>query len=148
MTFQRPRRLTPPAPPGSMLKHLTVVAPVPRKDATDHDPDYLALVRQCPCLSCGLDPCGEAAHVRFASAAHGKASGMHKKPSDQWALSLCAGCHRLNRDAQHNRNEYEFWNALGINPLLTCIQLYARRGDLVAMRSVIFVAIAGRTPHV
>jgi hypothetical protein len=86
----------------------------------------------------------EAAHVRFASAAFGKASGLGKKPADRWALSLCAGCHRLNRDAQHNRNEQEFWQSLGINPLATCVDLYAQRGDLVAMRYVVFVTISKR----
>ncbi len=37
-----------------------------------------------------------------------------------------------------------FWAELGINPLIVCEQLYAQRGDLVAMRAVIFNAIAQR----
>lgn len=86
----------------------------------------------------------EAAHVRFASAASGKASGLQKKPDDSYAVPLCSGCHRLDRDAQHNRSEKLFWHALGINPLMVAEKLYAARGDLVAMRAVVFVAIAGR----
>ena len=138
----RPRRLTPPAPIGSMLKSPSAERTAPRKDASDAA--YLARVRLCPCLRCGMDPC-EAAHVRFASAAFGKASGLQTKPEDRWALSLCASCHRLARDAQHNRGEQEFWDSLGINPLATCVKLYAQRHDLVAMRAVVMVAIAERS---
>jgi hypothetical protein len=87
----------------------------------------------------------EAAHVRFASAAFGKASGLQKKPEDCWALPLCASCHRLAKGAQHNRNEEEFWHSLGIHPLLTAIRLYEQRGDSVAMRAVAMVAIAERS---
>jgi hypothetical protein len=86
----------------------------------------------------------EAAHVRFASAAFGKASGLQKKPDDKWALPLCADDHRLNRDAQHHRGELAFWHELGINPLLTCQRLHAQAGDLVAMRAVILTTIAHR----
>lgn len=82
--------------------------------------------------------------MRSASAAFGKASGLQKKPEDRWALPLCADDHRLNRNAQHNRGELAFWHELGINPLLTCQKLYAVRGDLVAMRAVIFITIAER----
>lgn len=143
MTLPRPQRLTRPAPAGSLLKRAT--APTATARTSHHgEPDYLTLVRSLPCLSCGMEPC-EAAHVRFASAAFGKASGLQKKPEDKWALSLCASCHRLARDAQHNRNEQEFWNSLGVNPLVTCEKLYAQRGDLVAMRAVVFVAIAERS---
>lgn len=139
-----PRRLTPPAAPGALLKHLAAPAPRPRKDEGERDPDYLALVRQCPCLNCGMDPAYEAAHVRYASAAFGKASGLGKKPPDRFALPLCPDDHRINRHSQHNRCEQAFWAELGINPLLTAQKLYAQSGDLVAMRAVIFSTIAGR----
>jgi hypothetical protein len=125
-----------------MLKTVSS-APRVRKTETDSDPAYLAMVRQCPCLHCGMEP-SEAAHIRYASAAHGKASGLNKKPADKWALPLCAQDHRLARDAQHNRGEQEFWHALGIHPLICAEQLYAQRGDLVAMRAVVFVTIAQR----
>jgi hypothetical protein len=143
MTLPRPRRLTPPAAPGALLKSFAAPAPRPRKADSQRDPDYLALVRQCPCLKCGMEP-SEAAHVRFASAAFGKASGLGKKPPDRFCLPLCADCHRLARDAQHNRNEQEFWASLGINPLIACEKLYAQSGDLLAMRAVIFSTIAQR----
>jgi len=142
VTLPRPQRLTPPSAVGSLLKRAGVPTR-PRIPSEERNPDYLALVRQCPCLKCGMEP-SEAAHVRFASAAFGKASGMQKKPEDRFAVPLCAECHRLDRHAQHKRNEEGFWQEIDINPLLVAAHLYAQRGDLVAMRAVCFVAIAQR----
>lgn len=143
MTLPHPRRLTPPAAPGAMLKRVAAPAPRPHKTDAGRDPAYLALVRDLPCLHCGMEP-SEAAHVRMASAAFGKASGLGKKPDDRWALPLCSADHRLLATSQHQRGEQQFWADLGISPLIVCEQLYAQRGDLVAMRAVVFVAIAGR----
>jgi len=142
MPINRPQRLTPPSPLGSLLKRAGVPTRS-RISPEERNPDYLALVRQCPCLRCGMEP-SEAAHVRYASAAFGKASGMQKKPEDRFAVPLCADCHRLDRDAQHKQNERGFWEQIDINPLLVAAHLYAQRGDLVAMRAVCFVAIAER----
>lgn len=143
MIRPHPQRIMPLSRPGELLKQSSA-KPASRKATTDSDPAYLALVRQCLCLHCGMDPAYEAAHVRMASAAYGKASGLGKKPADRWALPLCPDHHRLARDCQHNHGEQLFWNALGINPLIACEQLYAQRGDLVAMRAVIFQTIAQR----
>jgi hypothetical protein len=142
MTLPRPQRLAPPSAVGSLLKS-TAVSPRRIPSEEGKQPDYLALVRQCPCLKCGMEP-SEAAHVRYASAAFGKASGMQKKPEDRFAVPLCAECHRLDRHAQHSRNEEGFWQEIDINPLLVAAHLYAQRGDMVAMRAVCFVAIAER----
>jgi hypothetical protein len=144
MTLPRPQRLTHYAPPGSLLKRFDAPAPRPRAIEAERDPDYLVMVRHCPCLSCGMDPCYEAAHVRMASAAFRKASGMGKTPPDKWALSLCGDDHRILTTAQHNHGEAQFWYRLGISPLIVCEKLYAQRGDLVAMRAVVFTAIAER----
>lgn len=145
MTILRPQRLIHLAPPGSLLKRLGERAPAaPRKDDGDRDASYLARVRRCPCLKCGMEP-SEAAHVRMASAAHGKVSGMGKQPQDRWTLPLCSQDHRLARDAQHKRSEAAFWDDLGINAPLTCERLYAQRDDMVAMRAVVMVAIAERS---
>lgn len=147
MTLPRPQRITPPARPGDLLKRFG-----PRPDSEPRsikrdgyeDADYLAMVRQMPCLCCGVEPAGEAAHVRFSCAASGRSSGMGKKPRDRDALPLCPDDHRLGRHAQHNHNERGWWEDRGISPYLVADKLYAQRGDLVAMRAVIFVAIAGR----
>lgn len=148
MSVTFPQRLATASRPGELLKRPGILARVPV--APDRDviavvnPGYLALVRQCPCLACGMDPAGEAAHVRLQSGAHGKRSGMGRKPDDRWSLPLDGGCHREDQDALHRVGELAFWDRIGINPFAICEQLYARRGDLVAMRAVIFVAIAER----
>lgn len=138
----RPQRLSRPAPIGSLLKReITVLRP--KYPEAEKDPEYLKLVRACPCLYCGMEP-SEAAHVRYASALHGKASGMGRKPSDRYAVPLCAEHHRLGSNAQHNHGERQWWRTLGIDPLFVADQLYAQRGDLVAMRAVVFTAITQR----
>lgn len=144
MTRPHPQRLFPPSPPGSLFKRTGAAAlpHQPGQPAGDADV-YFALVRQLPCLHCGMEPC-EVAHLRLSSAAYGKASGLGKKPDPKWVLPLCAEHHRLGRNAQHNQGEAQFWADLGINPLIAAEQLYAQRGDLVAMRAVIFVTIAER----
>ena len=142
MSLPRPQRLIHPFPPGSLLKQ-SFAAKVARKSDGEKDGDYLAMVRQCPCLKCGMEP-SEAAHLRMASAAFGKASGMQKKPHDKWTLPLCSQCHRVARDAQHNRNEQVFWDEIDINPLVVAQRLYHVRADLVAMRAVVLVAISER----
>lgn len=137
------RRVAAVAPPGSLLKRPSVQPRNGVKEAAGRDLSYLEMVRTLPCLKCGMEP-SEAAHVRYASAAFGKASGLGKKPSDAFAVPLCACCHRLDRNSQHNRNERLFWAEIGINPLLVAERLYAQRGDLVAMRAVILITIAER----
>ena len=69
---------------------------------------------------------------------------MRAKPSDKFALPICGGCHREDNDALHRIGESLFFHILGVDPLLIAEKLYAQRGDLVAMRAVIFAAIAGR----
>lgn len=137
------RRIAAVAPPGSLLKRQYPVQPRGAREAAGRDADYLGQIRTLPCLKCGMEP-SEAAHIRFASAAFGKTSGLQKKPDDCHSVPLCAGCHRLDRDAQHARNEREFWDSTGINPLMVAQRLYAVRGDLVAMRAVILTTIAER----
>lgn len=132
------------APPGSLLKRHSIQ---PRKDVretTGRDAAYLAKVRQLPCVKCGVEPCGVAAHLRMNSGLYGKRQAMARKPDDSWTTPLCDGCHTNDRDAQHRIGEREFWHRLGINPFLLCQRLHAARGDLVAMRAVVMVAIAER----
>ena len=141
----RPQRLTHPVAPGALLKRLADLATRTRlKEVTDRDSTYLAMVRQCPCLDCGLDPAGTAAHVRMQSGAHNKHGGIGKKPADRWALPLCDMCHTIGETSQHRVGEREYWHRFGLNPLLVCVKLYGARGDLVRMRAVTLTAIAER----
>lgn len=145
MTHEFPQRLLVFVPPGALLKRAIAVEPAARSTRErDNEPSYLAQVRQLPCLKCGMDPAGEAAHLRMQSGAHGKRSAMGKKPPDKDCLPLCGGCHRGDKDAQHKIGERQFWALLGIDPHFVAGQLYAAKGDPVRMRAVIFVAIAER----
>lgn len=144
MTIILPQRIATTARPGELLKRPLTLEPAIRTPESAIDRAYLDDVRQCPCLHCGQDPCYEAAHLRMASAAHGKASGAGKRPDDKWALPVCPEHHRLAQKAQHVIGERAFWESIGISPLLVAERLYAKRGDLVAMRAVIFNAIAER----
>lgn len=125
------------APIGSLLKQPAFQHPRkrPTRAARIHDDGHLALVRKCPCLSCGMDPAGVAAHVRASSATHGKPNpGMGVKPDDKWTLPLCNECH----DRQHQIGELPFWYELGLSPVHECERLYRVTGSLEAMRDVIF----------
>ena len=148
-TRDHPQRLTPPAPPGALLKRLDGPHTRLKLRTTPsiRDEAYLKLVRQCPCLKCGIEPppSNEAAHIRRSSAAHGKTGSMRKKPADCWTVPLCASCHRTDRDSLHAIGEDLFFHILGIDPLLLCERLWSKRGDLLAMRAVVMVAIAERT---
>lgn len=146
MIPRKAQRLALRSPIGSLLKGQHARIPRPRVVDGDRDEPYLKLVRQCPCLHCGMDPAGEAAHVRMASGYHRKASGAGKKPADRWALPLCGEHHRLAADAQHKRSERAFWAELGINPLAACKRLRGKRGDLVAMRAATHLVIGERSP--
>ena len=140
-----PQRLSPAAPMGSLLKHTRMVRKqVDRASAELHDYAHLAAVRELPCVRCGMEPAGEAAHIRHQSGTHAKFGGMGKKPADQWTVPLCGSCHREDRDALHRVGEQTFFADLGINPLLMCVRLYVASGDLVAMRAIVLTAIAER----
>lgn len=126
------------APIGSLLKQ-----PKPaRKPKLDlgrepriRDEAHLEAIRRCSCLGCGMDPCGEAAHVRMSSAAHGKRNALGAKPHDKWSLPLCHDCHMR----QHGQGEEAFWAELGLNPLLLAARLFSLSPNVEAMRAAAFV---------
>ena len=143
MTPIKPQRIALPSTPGALFKRLQgTIRLIRTREIGDRDPVYLTLVRQCPCLYCGLEPAGEAAHVRRQSGVHNKRGGMGKKPADRWALPLCHEHHML----QHQIGELAFWYDVGLDPLLVCEHLYRQRGDPVAMRAVVLRAIGERKP--
>jgi hypothetical protein len=106
-TVERPQRMSAPVPPGALLKRLAGIVQrrFPRQVEDARDPEYLAHVRQCPCLKCGVEPT-EAAHVRMSSGLHNKRGGLGIKPADRWTLPLCSGCQlaRQRQPASHRRD--------------------------------------------
>ena len=141
----RPQRLAPPAPPGTLLPRLFSLARLMRaKEFNEREAVYLARLRLLPCLGgCGMDPANEAAHVRLNSGALGKHNAMLRKPADRWAVPLCSDCHRDGPAAQHGMGERLFWELKGINPLLVCVRLYAAKADPDKMRAVVRDVLAG-----
>lgn len=141
-----PQTIARPAPIGSLLKRRGNREPRRRvyRSGRETDSAYLDLIRQLPCLNCGLEPCREAAHVRLNSAAFGKRQAIGQKPDDRWSLPLDAACHRLDPDSQHKVGEGVFWDRLGLNPLLICEALQKVSPDVVKMRAVVFSFMAER----
>lgn len=141
-----PQQITPRAPIGSLLKRPrdVMVRRANSRPARETDSVYLDLIRQLPCLRCGLDPCNEAAHVRMNSAALGKRQAMQVRPDDKWAVPLCRACHLTDPDAQHRVGEHAFWHNVGLNPLHVCQDLMRAAPDAVKMRAVVFTWIAAR----
>jgi hypothetical protein len=141
---EHPQQVSAPAAPGSLLKTQRKqirLRGAQRKAAAGINPSYLALIRRCPCLCCGMDPCEEAAHLRMQSGKHGKHGGMGKKPADRWALPLCHSCHM----DQHKEGEREFWyGRLGVDPHLVANLVYAGNGDIERMRAIVLASIAAR----
>ena len=81
---------------------------------------HLAFIRLLECCVCGMSP-PEAAHIRI-----GTDGALGRKPSDKWALPLCARCHRLDPDCQHSGEE-SFWRRLGCGiPYELAKTLYSR----------------------
>ena len=124
-----------PIQPGSLLKKIGEKRP--KNDAKrDRDEGHLAYIRKLPCLAGGKGPV-EAAHIRMASAVHGKpVTGIGVKPDDRWCLPLSKAEH----DKQHAQGEELYWAALKINPLQVALDLYSVSGDLKAGREIIKAA--------
>lgn len=112
-----------------------------------HDEKHLAFIRILPCLVSGSRYCVEAAHIRYSDASWGKVNpGIGRKPDDKWVVPLSAAEHRLNRDAQHNGSEREFWERKGIDPLPIARALWTVSGDYDAALKIIVGTVERRNP--
>ena len=91
---------------------------------------HLAFIRSLPCLACGRPGPSEAAHIRMGDPRFAKRpTGGGEKPSDRWVTPLCSECHRTGPDAQHSRNEREWWASRGIDAIVVAAALHAETGD-------------------
>lgn len=94
------------------------------------DRAHLAFIRGLPCCICGTRTRIEAAHIRMASARHGKReTGIGEKPSDEWSAPLCARHHQEDQEAQHRIGEAAFWSKHGIDPFALALALWCATGD-------------------
>lgn len=62
---------------------------------------YRAWIRSLPCVGCGLEPAGEAAHT-------GVDGGMRQKASDYSCVPLCSDCHTQAPDSYHRVGKAAF----------------------------------------
>jgi hypothetical protein len=96
-----------------------------QREPRETSPAFLNYVRRQPCCVCGGPPLSEAAHVKMGSLPHGKRpAGGNERPSDRWAVPLCADCHREGPEAQHRVGERQFWEAAGLDPFALAIRLW------------------------
>lgn len=101
------------------------IASTKQRRPRDRNENHLAFIRRLHCCICGT-PSPDAAHIRTASAVHGKSStGLQEKPSDKWVTPLC----RTHHDMQHSMEELKFWAMFGIDPFTLALSLYAVSGD-------------------
>jgi hypothetical protein len=139
-----PGTITRRAPIGSLLKKPLAKRKPANERGQITEAKHLEAIRQCPCIHCGLDPCGEAAHVRSSSGLHNKRGGMSAKPDDRWTVPVCRADHQNDPDSIHKIGELSFFHNLGINPFLLCQALYAVSPDIPKMRAVVFNFMAER----
>lgn len=116
---------------GSMLKGAKPGhEPAPKRVA---EPKHLVWIRGLPCIAGGKGRV-QAAHLRMASAKHGKPiTGTGVRPDDKWATPLSKEAH----DRQHVVGEPVFWAELGIDPFDLCLELHAVSGDVPKAKKII-----------
>lgn len=101
------------------------LSPIDKKRPAKKDADYLKWLHELPCIVTGQRPV-EAAHVSYADPRYGKRErGKQEKADDRWAVPLHADEHRK----QHQMDEREYWQSVGIDPLQVALALYGVKGD-------------------
>lgn len=104
--------------------------------------EHLALIRQLPCCVSGIEPAGEAHHLKQGTGERG--AGM--RSTDKWAVPLCHVKH-MELERLGSRNEWAWFRAHGISdPLELAAALWSNTGDLDRMRKIVR-AHMGRPPR-
>jgi hypothetical protein len=88
-------------------------------------PAHLAFIRMLPCIICARQP-SQAAHIRI-----GTDGGTSLKPSDMWAVPLCADHHAI----QHMFGERTFWESY--DPRIVAAELWTITGDVEAGERIV-----------
>ena len=97
-----------------------------QRDPRQENKAFLAFVRSKPCCACGASPPVQAAHLRQGCPERGKRpTGIGERPSDSWAVPLCALCHLTGREALHKLGEQRFWKRIGKDPFQIAADLFA-----------------------
>lgn len=112
-------------------------------------PPFLAFLRLRPCRACGAPAPSQAAHLRGADLIFRKReTGGGEKPSDRWAIPLCALCHLDGPEALHKIGEKRFFARAGFDPFACAANLYdeflgTKAGRAFALRAEL-LEVAGR----
>lgn len=86
---------------------------------------HLAWIRSLPSLVPGSGDV-EAAHIRYREPLFAKpGTGMGEKPADMWVVPLAHTVHMQ----QHTRNEREWWDEHGIDPVIVAAFLWCHTGS-------------------
>jgi hypothetical protein len=105
-----------------------------KKPKREHDPAYLAWIRQLPCIASACEGsitppgCVDAAHVSFLGQ-----KGFGSKVSDCFAVPL----HRAAHSEQHSGNERLYWARLGVDPRSLTEALSEAYPDVAAGTAII-----------
>jgi ERF superfamily len=103
---------------GPSEQQVTVIG----KPVRERDRDHLRFVASQPCLVCGRIP-SDAHHIKFA-----EQTAMGRKVSDKFTVPIC----RLHHRELHRRgDERVWWNAQGIDPMVTAADLWSQTRKVV-----------------
>ncbi len=95
--------------------------PIGKQSKRVKDGAYLDFIRSLPSIVSRREPT-EAAHVSYAEPRAGKLGrGKGAKESDCWAVPLTPDEHRR----QHSMGEREYWQSVGIDPVVIAAFLHA-----------------------
>lgn len=115
-------------PPSRIPKTIAHHAP---KQRPFMDKGHLANIRLCPCACCGAMGCDPHHLLRTEE------RGLSRKSSDRWALPLDRRCHLALHAAG---DEESYLASKGIDGRALASALWAARGDLEAMKRIVFRA--------
>lgn len=120
-----------------------------RRERPDMSPGHLALIRQLPCLGCGVQRYDGAPFVidpdHIMHPDHGfNSRGIGRKSADRWTIPMCRGpfgCANCHDAAQQCKLGYEAWFAeRGIDARAVANALWSGTDDLLGMERIIFRA--------
>lgn len=91
-----------------------------------HNEKHLAFIRSLCCVVSGDNTGTEACHIRYTDRRVAKHNaGVGQKPDDFFVVPLSSAEHRK----QHAMKEADYWQQVGIDPIMIALALYAVSGD-------------------
>lgn len=111
-----------------------------RREREGMSESHLADVRKCDCLGCGR-VC-QAGVIQPHHLLRTGDRGMSRRSADRWAVPLCFLCHdpRQSGSVHHSGDEDAWFAQRGIDARAVAAALWTERGNLEAMRRVVFRA--------